>query len=226
MPAGNIAASLSRSLPRRQSISQHGGEKIATETKPGPTDASVDLAKKITTLRMTVARQGEMDRSKWWNTKGLLSRVGELAISRGFPKSHVFARARAAFAVASARSEEVFNPPESYTLWRLPVEIEDQIEDAWSGWLESPEEWKELLEKIDAAASNELAPVLADLELVSGNTVKRAKGLRRADDLKSVPLKLDGETPVEAIELLAIAHASSEPGKLAVPFIRQEDFPA
>ncbi len=46
--------------------------------------------------------------------------------------------ARAAFAVASSRSEEVFNPPDSYTLWRLPVEIEDQLEDAWAGWLESP----------------------------------------------------------------------------------------
>ncbi len=181
--------------------------------------------KKIAALRMTVARHGEMDRSKWWNTKGLLSKVGELAISRGFPKSHVFARSRAAFAVASSRSEEVFNPPDSYTLWRLPVEIEDQLEDAWAGWLESPQEWKELLERIDAEGSNDLVSVLTTLELVSEQTVNRAKGLRRADDLKSVPLKMDGETVIEAIELLAIAHDSSEPGKLAVPFIREDDFP-
>jgi hypothetical protein len=174
---------------------------------------------------MAVARQGEMDRSKWWNTNGLLSQVGELAISRGFPKSHVFARARAAFAVASARSEEVFNPPDSYTLWRLPVEIEDQLEDAWAGWLESPDEWKDLLERIDAAGSNDLVSVLTSLELVSEQTVNRAKGRRRADDLKSVPLKMDGETVIEAIELLAVAHGSSAPGKLAVPFIREEDFP-
>ena len=107
---------------------------------------SIDV-RKITALRMTVARQGEMDRSKWWNTQGLLSRVGELALSRGFPRSHVFARSRAVFAVASSRSEEVFNPPESYTLWRLPVEIEDQLEDAWAGWLENPDEWQELLEQ-------------------------------------------------------------------------------
>ena len=166
-----------------------------------------------------------MDRSKWWNTKGILSRVGELAISRGFPKSHVFARARAAFAVASSRSEEVFNPPDSYTLWRLPVEIEDQLEDAWAGWLESPDEWKDLLERIDAVGSNDLVSVLATLELVSEQTVSRAKGLRRADDLKSVPLKMDSETVIEAIELLAVAHGSSEPGKLAVPFIREDDFP-
>ena len=188
-------------------------------------DYLTDFPRKIVALRIVVARQGEMDRSKWWNTQGLLSSVGELAISRGFPKTHVFARARAAFAVAASRSEEVFNPPDSYTLWRLPVEIEDQIEDAWSGWLESPEEWQNLLRKINEAASSELKSILASLELLSDETTSLAKGLRRADDLKSVPLRIEGQTVIEAIELLAIAHASSEPGKLAVPFIREADFP-
>jgi hypothetical protein len=188
-------------------------------------DDVVSVPRRLFSLRLAVARQGEMDRSKWWNSKGLLSRVGELAVSRGFPKSHVFARARAAFVIASARSEEVFNPPGAYTLWRLPVEIEDRFEDAWAEWLESPSEWKELLERIDEASSANLASRLAGLELVSEKTIGRAKGLRRADDLKSVPLRVDGETVVEAIELLAIAHDSSEPGKLAVPFIREGDFP-
>ena len=32
----------------------------------------------ITKLRMAVARFGEMDRAKWWNTKGLLGNLGEL----------------------------------------------------------------------------------------------------------------------------------------------------
>lgn len=196
-----------------------------TETQQASTAVNADFTKKIAALRMAVARQGEMDRAKWWNTKGLLSRVGELAISRGFPKSHVFARCRAAFAVASSRSDEVFNPPDSYTLWRLPVEIEDQLEDAWAGWLESPDEWKDLLERIDAAAGNDLVSVLTSLELASEQSADRAKGLRRADDLKSVPIKLNGETVIQAIELLAAAHNCSEPGKLAVPFIRQEDFP-
>ena len=196
-----------------------------TETQEASTAVDADFTKKVAALRMAVARQGEMDRSKWWNTKGLLSRVGELALSRGFPKSHVFARSRAAFAVASSRSEEVFNPPDSYTLWRLPVEIEDQLEDAWAGWLESPDEWKDLLERIDAAGGNDLASMLTSLELVSEQSANRAKGLRRADDLKSVPIKLNGEAVIQAIELLAAAHNCSEPGKLAVPFIRQEDFP-
>lgn len=166
-----------------------------------------------------------MDRSKWWNTKGLLSRVGELALSRGFPKSHVFARSRAAFAVAASRSDEVFDPPNSYTIWRLPAEIEDQLEDAWAGWLEMPGEWKDLLARIDEVASGDFVSVLTTLGLVSEKSASRGKGLRRADDLKSLPLKIEDESAVEAIELLAVAHGSSEPGKLAVPFIREADFP-
>jgi hypothetical protein len=35
-------------------------------------------------LRMTVARLGEMDCNKWWNTKGLLTGLGEMALGRGF----------------------------------------------------------------------------------------------------------------------------------------------
>lgn len=183
------------------------------------------LPKNVAKLRMAVARMGEMDRFKWWNTKGMLGSLGEMAISRGFPKTHVFARSRAVFAVALCRSEEVFNPPESYTLWRLPVEIEDQLEDAWATWLESPDEWKEFLAEVDREADNDLLLVLAKLGLVSEGCAERAGRLRRADDLRSVPIKLNGETAQEAIELLAAAHSCSEAGKLAVPFIREEDFP-
>lgn len=85
----------------------------------------------IAKLRL-VARLGEMDRLRWWNTKGTLGNLGKMAISRGFPKN--------------AR-------------------------------------------------------------------------------LRSVPIKLNGETAQDAIELLAAAHSCSESGKLAVPFIREEDFP-
>jgi hypothetical protein len=180
---------------------------------------------KTAKLRMTVARFGEMDRLKWWNTKGMLGNLGEMAISRGFPKTHVFARSRAVFAVASCRSEEVFDPPESYTLWRLPVEIEDRLEDAWATWLEKPDEWKEFLTEVDREAGNELLQALGKLGLISEASAERARRLRRADELRSVPIKLNGGTVQDAIELLAAAHSCSEAGKLAVPFIREEDFP-
>jgi hypothetical protein len=34
-------------------------------------------------LRLVVARFGEMDLAKWWNTKGRLARFGAVALQRG-----------------------------------------------------------------------------------------------------------------------------------------------
>ena len=49
-------------------------------------------------LRLVIARYGEMDGARWWNTQGILGQYGALALSRGFPKTHRFAQAiRAAF---------------------------------------------------------------------------------------------------------------------------------
>ncbi len=48
-------------------------------------------------LRLVVARVGEMDLAKWWNTNGLLGRKGRILLSRGFPRTHSFAQARAVF---------------------------------------------------------------------------------------------------------------------------------
>ena len=60
-------------------------------------------------LRVLVARFGEMDLAKWWNTKGQLGKVGALALRRGFPRTHRFAQARSVFAVAAHRCAEVFD---------------------------------------------------------------------------------------------------------------------
>lgn len=174
-------------------------------------------------LRLVIARLGEMDKFKWWNTKGMLANVGELALSRGFPKSHVFARARAVFAVAASRSTEVFDPPDSVTLWHLPVEIEDQLEDAWAIWLEDPDPWVSFLHDVEEKLNGKLLPALEELHLVSETVSDRVNRLRRADDLRSVPIKLNGEPFPEVISLLAAAHNCCEPGKLSVPFIRWEE---
>ncbi len=185
-----------------------------------------DLSTKLAKLRIAVGRFGEMDRQRWWNTKGMLANVGKLALSRGFPKTQVFARARAVFAVARARSEEIFNPPDSYTLWHLPPEIEDQFEDAWAGWLESPAEWEEYLDQVEAQDDGIVLGALDELGLASEAVIERANRLRRADDLRSVPIKLNGESAEDAISLLAAAHCFCEKAKLSVPYVRQEEFPA
>ncbi len=81
-------------------------------------DDAIDLDR-LLKLRLVVARFGEMDLAKWWNTKGELGRLGAAALRCGFPRTHHFAQARSVFAVAAHRCAEVFEPSGCVTLWRL-----------------------------------------------------------------------------------------------------------
>jgi hypothetical protein len=96
-------------------------------------------------LRLIVARFGEMDLAKWWNTRGQLGRLGAAASRRGFPRTHYFAQARSVFAVAAYRCHEIFDPPDWVTLWRLPEAIEEEFDARWEYWLDQANEWKPLL---------------------------------------------------------------------------------
>ena len=68
------------------------------------TSSAIDLDH-LLKLRLVVARFGEMDGARWWNTKGQLGRLGAAALRHGFPRTHRFAQARAVFAVAALREE-------------------------------------------------------------------------------------------------------------------------
>src|SRR6187431_3416885 len=97
-------------------------------------ESTFDL-NRLLKLRLVVARFGEMDIAKWWNTRGQLGRLGAAATRRGFPRTHYFAQARSVFAVAAHRCAEVFDPPKSVTLWQLSEEIEEEFESHWETWL-------------------------------------------------------------------------------------------
>ena len=107
-------------------------------------------------LRLVIARYGEMDGARWWNTQGILGRYGALALSRGFPKTHRFAQAKVAFSVAAHRCQEVYDPPNAYTLWNLSPEIEDQFQEKWHDWLENVEEWEDFFKGIEDISGKEL----------------------------------------------------------------------
>ena len=57
------------------------------------TNSKIDFDR-LLKLRLVVARVGEMDLAKWWNTRGQLGRLGSAAVRRGFPRTHYFAQAR------------------------------------------------------------------------------------------------------------------------------------
>jgi hypothetical protein len=173
-------------------------------------------------LRLVVARFGEMDGAKWWNTSGLLGRHGAILMSRGMPKTHFFAQARTVFAVAQARCNEVFNPPRCVTLWNLPAALEDQFDARWHGWLDQAESWKEFFIGIQAIAATDLLQNLRQLELITDDDVTNISRLRRSTEGKAVPISETGGVDDPLLTLLAGGFFRSEIGKLAVPYARVE----
>jgi hypothetical protein len=89
-------------------------------------------------LRTTVARFGELDVARWWNSNGQMGRLGAAVLRRGFSRTYHFAQARSVFAIAAQRCDESFNPPDCVTLWRLPEALEEAFDARWERWLDQP----------------------------------------------------------------------------------------
>jgi hypothetical protein len=174
-------------------------------------------------LRAVVARFGEMDLARWWNTKGQLGRHGAMALRRGFPRTHHFAQARAVFAVAAHRCAEVFDPPGCVTLWRLPEAVEEEFELRWEEWLDSGRDWAPFFEKLETLQNTDLVSVFRGFELVSDRDVQAYGRLRRSTEGRAVPLPRIFSCISADVALLALGFARGEPGALAVPYARVAD---
>jgi hypothetical protein len=183
----------------------------------GSGDINLDLLFK---LRLLIARYGEMDIARWWNTTGILGCYGTLAISRGFPRTHYFAQARIAFAVARHRCEAVFNPPECMTLWHLPAKLEDQFETHWHVWLDRTDQWVPFFKQLEAIEPGNLLGVMQKLDLIFSAHLQSANGLRVAADRRAVPIPGFHKPNNEILALLAAGFSCASPGKLAVPYAR------
>lgn len=171
-------------------------------------------------LRLVVARYGEMDCAGWWNTQGVLSRMGRTLLSRGLPKTHRFARARLVFEVARSRSLERFPAvPGCATLWNLPAELEDAFEEHWSSWLESQSEWQGFIDGLDEIGSDLLA-ALKSRDLITASQEAEVTKLRRSSEERTVPLPGVRQLDDETIVLLAAGFSRGEAGKPAVPYVR------
>ena len=173
-------------------------------------------------LRLVVARVGEMDLAKWWNTRGQLSRLGTAAVRRGFPRTHYFAQARSVFAVAGFRCREVFDPPQSVTLWQLPEPVEEEFEAHWERWLDQADEWKPFFLQLEALKDADLNAVLQSFDLITGEDSERFFRLRRSAEGRAVPLPAPFAATNSDIACLALGFARGEPGALAVPYARLE----
>ncbi len=174
-------------------------------------------------LRLLVARFGEMDLARWWNTKGQLGRLGAAALRRGFPRTHRFAQARSVFAVAAHRCAEVFDPPGSVTLWRLPETVEEEFEARWEHWLDNAGEWTPFFERLESLSGTDLTATLRSFEVVNEPDLDAYSRLRRSAEGRAVPLPGPfGESDAD-VALLALGFARGEPGALAVPYAPKAD---
>ena len=171
-------------------------------------------------LRLFVARFGEMDLAKWWNTKSQLGRLGAIALRRGFPRTHYFAQARSVFAVATHRCEEVFNPPACVTLWRLPEAIEESFDARWEVWLEHVADWQPFFQSMETLRGMDFLAILRSFGLVNDRHVESFVQLRRSAEGRAVLLPGMFSGSDDDIALLAAGFARGEPGSVAVPYMR------
>lgn len=185
------------------------------------TEPRLDLDR-LLKLRLVVARFGEMDHARWWNTKGQLGRLGTVTLRRGFPRTHLFAQARAVFAVAAHRCAEVFDPPASATLWRLPEALEDEIDARWEHWIDNPDPWSDVFKQLEPNQGSDLLAALRSFGLIGDAERDAVLRLKPSAEGRAVALpslfRLDDVT----VTLLAAAFARGEPGVLAVPYARLE----
>lgn len=183
------------------------------------TKGGIDLAH-LFKLRLVVARHGEMDGARWWNTQGVLGPRGGVVLKRGFPATHRFSQARIVFEVARSRCRELFDPPGCMTLWDLPADLEEQFNEEWQVWLDEAEAWTPIFDAINEQAAGDLLAALAQLELISSAQVEQVKKLKRSAENRAVPISGTFEPDDEILALLAGGFARGEPGALAVPYAR------
>lgn len=169
-------------------------------------------------LRVVVARIGEMDLARWWNTNGQLGPYGAAALRRGLPRTHNFAQARSVAAVAAYRCAEVFNPPDSVTLWHLPDNLEERFDARWEHWLDHADEWDSFFEAVAAIDDTDVASALRAFDLVGDRALATAEDLQLGPGSRSVQLPRPFFGTREDIELLALGFSRGRPGALPVPY--------
>ncbi len=173
-------------------------------------------------LRLVVARHGEMDAARWWNTQGMLGRRGRMVLKRGFPATHHFAQARIVFEVARSRCHELFDPPDCMTLWSLPAEIEEQFQEHWQAWLDETDKWTPVFQTVEAQGGSDLLTALGEFDLVSQPHLDTVAKLRRSAESRAVPISGTFRPNDDVVTLLAAGFARGEVGSPAIPYARLE----
>jgi hypothetical protein len=177
----------------------------------------VDLGR-LFKLRLIVARHGEMDGARWWNTNGVLGPKGSLLMSRGFPKTHYFAQARLVFEVARARCADRFQiVPGCISLWNLPAIVEDEFDAQWADWIDANGSWTKFFEELQAQ-DDDLLKALRSHGFLNADHDAHVSRMRRSAEDRSVPISGALHVDDDTITLLAAGFSRGETNNLAVPY--------
>jgi len=187
--------------------------------KQATTETAIDL-ERLFKLRVAVARAGEMDLARWWNTRGQLGPLGRSALRRGLPRTHRFAQARSVFAVASHRCRELFDPPMCVTLWSLPASVEEELDSRFEAWLDDAAAWEPFFASIEHLRADDLRGALRALDLVTDGDLERTSRLRRSAEGRAVAIPGVFSGSDADITELALGFALGEVGSPAVPYMR------
>ncbi len=171
-------------------------------------------------LRLTIARYGEMDIARWWNTQGLLGRNGAILFSRGFPATHPLAQARVVMSVAENRCKDVFDTTNFISLWRLTPEIEDQFENQWGSWLDRIEELTPFFSKLEKLQSGGLRDFLIDQDLANDEIISSVLKHNKSADGRAVALPTTTSLNDEFVTMLAAGFLKGEIGSPVIPYIK------
>ena len=213
---GSLAAAKRGAQPKGQL------QKSYAESRAGKVDTKKLDLDWLLKARLVVARCGEMDANKWWNTNGQLGSYGAKVLRRGFPRTHHFAQARSVFAVAAHRCAQVFDPPLCATFWYLSDAIEDEFDARWERWVDAAQEWAPFFEELAATKAFDVAGLLKQLGLVNEVDVANAAKLKTSAEGKAVRVQGPFQPDRSTLALMALAFTKSDKGSLAVPYVPLE----
>ena len=195
-----------------------------TSTSPKRAAAGKELDLEwLLKVRTVVARIGEMDLAKWWNSNGQLGPQGASVLRRGLPRTHYFAQTRSVCMVAAARCAQIFDPPGSVTLWRLTDALEERLDVLWEGWLDHASSWRPFFERVASVKSTDVPVSLKEFGLVTEEEIAAGRSLKKSADGRSmqIPELFDGGR--QTVAMLALSFAAGSPGNLVVPYARRAD---
>lgn len=171
-------------------------------------------------LRVAVARCGEMDLARWWNTSKQLGPSGASVLKRGFPRTHHFAQARSVMAVASHRCDQLLGQTDAITLWRLPEAVEDRFEALWETWLDRHATWQPYFEAVAAIRSGDVIAATTGLGLATSDDVKALQALGAAHEGRGLTVGKTFTGQRRQIALLALGFSVGRANDPVVPFVR------